>query len=60
VYSLAIKRCQHCVGFLAAVPLQEEDGFVVEGPAVLCTYCDGLPRWDHALFVPRGWINPLD
>jgi hypothetical protein len=58
VYSLDIKRCQHCVGFLAAVPLHEEDGFAVQGPAVLCTCCDGPPRWDLALFVPSRWTDP--
>jgi hypothetical protein len=59
VYSLDIKRCQHCVGYLAAVPLDEGDGFEVQGPAVVCTYCDGPPRWEHAVFVPRRWTDLL-
>jgi hypothetical protein len=60
VYSLDIKRCRHCVGYLAAVRLDEDDLFEAAGPAVLCTYCDGLPHWEHALFVPRRWISPRD
>ena len=59
VYSLDIKRCQHCVGYLTAVPLDEEDGFEVRGPAIVCTYCDGAPRWDQAVFMPRLWNQPL-
>ena len=59
VYSLDIKRCAHCVGYLAAVPLVEEDGFEVQGPAIVCTYCDGPPRWEHAMFVPLRWTEPL-
>jgi hypothetical protein len=60
VYSLDIKRCPHCVGYLAAIRLEDDDEFAARAPAVLCTYCDGLPHWDHALFVPRPWAEPRD
>jgi hypothetical protein len=59
MYSLDIKRCCHCVGFLAAISLFEDDGFEAPGPAVICTSCDGPPHWEHALFVPRRWTDLL-
>jgi hypothetical protein len=59
VYSLDIKRCQYCVGFLAAVSLREETEFEHPSPAVICTYCDGPPHWEHALFVPPAWDDPF-
>ena len=51
-----IRRCPHCVGRLAALTLDEVDGFGVPGPAVVCHRCDGSePAEGVPLFVPHDW-----
>jgi recombinational DNA repair protein (RecF pathway) len=50
VGSMDVKRCAHCVRPLVAVPVEDEDGFEVAGPALLCQQCD---RWDP-LFSPAA------
>lgn len=53
--AIDIKRCPHCVGRLAAFPLDKLDGFDTPGPAVVCHRCDSGPNDQEPLFVPHGW-----
>jgi hypothetical protein len=54
--AMDIRRCPHCVRRLAALTLDELDGFVARGPAVICHRCDSREPADEApLFVPHDW-----
>jgi hypothetical protein len=54
--AIDIKRCPHCVRRLAALTLDQVDGFDAPGPAVICHRCDSSePAGEAPLFVPHDW-----
>jgi hypothetical protein len=53
--AIEIKRCPHCVGRLAAFPLDAVDGFDAPGLVVICDRCDSGPRGEEPLFLPHNW-----
>jgi hypothetical protein len=55
MYALERKRCPHCVGGLAAVPLDHADEFAVRGPVVVCERCDSAPHAAESVHLPDDW-----
>jgi hypothetical protein len=55
MYALAPKRCQHCVGVLAAVALDQAQEFAARGPVLVCERCDSVPGTEETFHVPDDW-----
>jgi len=55
MYSLAPKRCPHCVRVVATVSLEHAEKFDMRGPLVVCEWCDSAPPADETLHVPEDW-----